>query len=175
MDQIEKELLEQLKKEGIKVPAYEMTYDRNFVIGRVRSKGPSIGEHILKCVVYSEDIKLVYHWANEVADELEILDQYGLKPKGKKLKAAVYSELLKADFGESVKDMKVQLMEFRNTYTKTNSKKQYPRFEITPELIVRLFRTYTNIINRASQLLSVQQDTGHSEFLQIVIDEIKRS
>ncbi len=163
MDQIERELYKQLKKEGY---AFEMAYDRSYVIKKVRAKGPTIGEHILKCVVYSNDEQNVNHWIEEIAWELDILDDYDLKPKGKKLKPETYEELLKLDFGESPKDMRTQLKEFSFTYTRDSSKKKYPKFEITQELIEKLFRVYIAIIKRVSELLSETTETGGERFKQ---------
>lgn len=165
MDQVEKELFEALLKQGY---AMEMSYDREYVRNKLEAKGPTIGEHILKIVVYKDDKQYLPGYVEEISNELQVLSIYDLKPKEKKLEPQEYAKRLGWNFGESVNDMYAQLMDFRQTYTRPSSKKPYPPFTVTRKLAEELFTVYTAIISAVSVQLAKPGETENEVFKEII-------
>lgn len=164
MDEADVELFQALKRQGY---AIEMSTSRKEVLDKVESAGPTIGEHILKMVVY-QDSKYVEGYIEEVAVDLQAISLYSVKPRAKKLKAEVYEKLLCSRFGDSFNDMKGNLLHFSVHHTRPNSIKKYPPFTVTSELVAQLLVVYTDVIRRASALLAREDEVDASEFATMI-------
>lgn len=132
-----------------------MSFSRKECLAKLENLSPIIDEHIMKCVIYSEELNSsVNYWLNELAAWMCKANGYKSTTK---LKAADYLNSLFIDFGEDINDAEANLSIFQAHNVRS---KEYPEFEITPELCDKLYKTYQSIIDISiDQLVSGQRLT----------------
>lgn len=166
MDQVDKELLERLRKAGYRV-AFEMSRPRGFILEKTRSKSETICEHILKCIVYSNDAENVEGWIDEIAEELLIISRYPADTRTERLKEKDYLTELMYSFGNEESDMLVNLSDFRRSYTRGLGKKNYPPFVEDEKMAKKLWVAYIQIVQDAAKLLA-NKNTTKQDFIKII-------
>ena len=146
---------------------YAMSFTRKDVLKRLESMSEEISDHIIKCVVYKNDLGQLDHWAGEISTLLNRANRARSKTK---LKEKDYYTTLFSTFGDDESDADINLDYFRNRYCKKYS--QYPDFEITHELAVSLYRVYSYIIEQSLNILLSTNIQPIYEWKQIVLHAI---
>jgi hypothetical protein len=73
-------------------PLFEMAYKRKFATDKIRELAPNIAEHLVKVLAFNDEAK--NHWITEINTWVRKINNITLKPKGNKLPADTYYELL---------------------------------------------------------------------------------
>ena len=136
--------------------------ERRKILDTAYSYSSSIGNHIIKCVVYGKADKYYNHWIDEISTW--ITDINSRKPKkGFKLKPKDYKDNLFVDIGDEVQDAKRELLKFQRRYTE-GPDAAYPEFEITQDLYFDLFDCYWELANMISKKLGkYNQETAKAD------------
>lgn len=123
-----------------------MSSYRKKYIEKLESYSDKLEEHVLKCIVYPEN-NSKDEWIKEISAWLLRPCITTVKPKGKKLKADDYRDSIFSCFGDEKVDAELSLAWFKDVFiSKPENKKKYPDFEITDELVNKVFNTYNKFI-----------------------------
>lgn len=123
---------------------YAMSHPKKIVLSRLCDLTEQINKHVIKCVVYQYATTTdPEHWVHEIAAWINKANCYKCKSK---LTEQDYEDTLFGAFGDELYDAKINLLEFRDKNVKYRSIGQYPDFEITDELVAKLFETYQQIL-----------------------------
>lgn len=90
--------------------------------------------HLFKCVVFGNSTGDLYHWEQEIANYLNIINNVKIKGSNNKPSVKFYEDNFFYYFGDEVKDYKGGLEDF-----KLRIGKKYPPFEVTEELYTKVF------------------------------------
>ena len=137
-------------------PVFCMAVDRPKAEKILKKNAETLQRHILKCVVYEDSTGNLKHWVeDEISEYLSIANDVVLKPDSKKCKPKFYEETLFSFIGDAEIDAKTDLRLFLQDVLKT---KEYPTFEITNDLIHRLYVVYQTFVNTFVPILSKKND-----------------
>ena len=137
---------------------YGMAMDRKRAIKVMCSLNDVINDHIIECVVYHEErSSTLAHWVEEIAAYLNQID--GIKCCSQ-LKKRDYMESVFSPFGDARGDAKWNLSYYKFRNARKSKENQYPDFEITEELIDKLYATYQAVITNGLPWL--MSKTEHS-------------
>ena len=129
---------------------HEMAENRNKVLDNISSQYDSLVEHFVKLVVFKNTTNDFNEWSKTVADILDLCNRFLVKTKTGKLKSDEYLGNL---FG--IED-NFDLWDAENILTKFQRGigKNYPKFEITDELINEFFTKYSELVKYFVPILS---------------------
>ena len=145
----------------------------------------TIFKHILLIGVYQDSLKALEHWANEIAIGLDSVNSYITKgTRSGKLKKEEYKLRVFLHFGDDVTDIKNRIKQFRHDYCKpdkysdnpyirisqSDKNKVYPYFEVDEDIVVRTFKFYIALAERASEVLSRKNDYNTINFKNLVLE-----
>lgn len=133
---------------------FGMAVPRAKALEILKKNSETLAYHLIKCVVYGDSFGAdVYkHWVEyEICEYLSIANDVITKPKNRKLKTENYLDTVFADMGTTRQDASVALRNFRIENRKA---KEYPDFEVTPELVDSVFVTFQNVIEYALPVLT---------------------
>lgn len=117
---------------------------RSEAISTLSNMKDTVGEHIIKCVVYHDERPdTLMHWVKEISACLKHAD----KITGRcALKERDYLEHLFGSFGDTREDAEWTLDNYQFKNERRPEHEQYPEFEITDELVNRLYAISRAII-----------------------------
>lgn len=146
----------------------------------------TIFKHILLMGIYQSSLHAEEHWANEIATSLQGINRLTTKgTKSGKLKKDYYVLNVFLHYGDEVRDIESRIHSFRHDFCKPKTysdnpyiridqespNKKYPYFEITNEMIIRTFKFYTSLAERASEVLSTKNSYETVNFKNLVLEE----
>lgn len=144
-----------------------MSFTRKECLAKLENLSPIINEHLMKCVIYSEELhNTLNHWTNELAAWLCKANGY---KSTSRLKEADYINSLFVDFGEDINDAEANLSIFQ---AHNDRSKEYPQFEITDELCNQLFDTYQKLIEASLPHLVSGHRLTVTEWKQLISEVI---
>lgn len=145
---------------------YAMSMDRSRALKRIDGFSEVLPEHIIKCVVYGNTTNDLHHWVcHEICGYLGIVNEITVRPNDKKLKASDYASSLFGFMGDAWNDAYVAL----GTYALENERsKQYPAFEVTDELVDRVFFAFQSIITDTVPIFTTKNNMKREDFIPIV-------
>ena len=151
----------------------ELATSRNVAIGRIESYSELIFEHIIKILVYGNTSNNLDHWIIEISTWLTHISSMKIKTKTGKLKAQEYYDLLFGSIGEDEHDITVML---KFMQTELCVKKSYPKFEVTVDLVNKVYTVLTNLGNNISFMLAdrrIYNSVAFSSIIHDQLDEVK--
>lgn len=150
---------------------FGMASTRDAVISRLKSYSKTLTYHIIKCVIYGDSTGDLDHWIHdEICEYLAIANNLYIKPKNKKLKVIDYENSLFSMMGDSEIDAQNCLREFR-LYNNRTSK--YPAFDITSDMVDRLYSTFQSIIHKMCPILATSNNLDRDDFVSMIYSSIK--
>lgn len=152
-------------------PILAMSMYRDVARRALAKNAETLAEHILKCVVYQNSTDNLKHWVeDEICVYLDIANSITVKPKAKKLKKSDYMETIFSYIGDSERDAKIALQQFKIDNDKTH---QYPEFTITPQLILQLFDAYNLIVSQMLPIFTSKNELGPQDLYKLVYTAVK--
>ena len=91
--------------------------------------------HLFKCVIFGNSTGDLYHWEQEIANYLNIINNIKIKGNNSKPSVKFYEDNFFYYFGDEMEDYRGGLEDF-----KSRIGKRYPSFEVTEELYSKVFR-----------------------------------
>lgn len=91
--------------------------------------------HLFKCVIFGDSTGDLYHWEQEIANYLDIVNDIKIKGNNGKPSIKFYEDNFFYYFGDEVEDYRGGLEDF-----KSRIGKKYPPFEVTEKLYNKVFR-----------------------------------
>ena len=144
-----------------------MSWNRNRALSKLSSMSDTFVKHILKCVIYSDNMRDYNHWIQEISNYLEVANDIELKPRNKKPSKSDYEDTLFDALGNTRKDARNNLKLFLWEIEETH---QYPEFEITEKLINNVFETCKNIVDTFVPIL-ITKNSEDAESFQPKVEE----
>ncbi len=150
-----------------------MAYERPKGLSILRKNADTLSNHVLKCVAYGNSTGDLSHWVeDEIADYLRIANEVYLKPKSNKPKKSDFISTLFATFGDDARDAKCNLLQFLVDNRKRKFDKQYPIYDVTVELIQRLYTAYQNLIEAMIPILTTKNDYDKEDLIPIIYEAV---
>lgn len=142
----------------------EMSQKRNFCIKRIESYTDEIYEHIIECVVYAEYRYHRKHWIDELAAWFDIINSAKMN-KNKKFSFEKYKDLVFNGFGTDKYDALANLKDYKakNLIKINKGKKAYPDFNITDNMVEKLFKVYQTFIEKYCTIFADKNNTYELE------------
>ena len=145
---------------------FGMALNRKDVLTKLSALSEDISVHVIKCVVYHDTLpESMHHWISELSAWFAQASRYKCKSK---LKAIDYAENLFGAFGETLYDADANLTGYQILNAKSIHSERYPDFEVTPELIDKVFKTYQAIIDETIPIFLSGQSRTSSEWAKIL-------
>lgn len=114
--------------------------------------------HLFKCIIFEDSTGDLYHWEQEIANYLNIINNIKIKSNNGKPSVKFYEDNFFYYFGDEAKDYEGGLEDFKNRIGK-----RYPSFEVTEELYNKVFEVvqdfalyFANIFARENNLNSIK-------------------
>ncbi len=153
----------------MKVYVRTMSLERNKALRRAGEYSQATIEHIIKILAYSDIRKMdVDHWIGEIAQWFHEIDGITIEPKNTKLKL---NDILRETFGsmgdelnDYQNELRVFLFDNKRGYFNYESKKPYPDFEITDDLVKMFKDCCDDIVDEITPLLIDKQDHSKQEY-----------
>ena len=142
----------------------EMGQKRSFCIKRIESYADEIYEHIIECVIYAKDTYHRKHWIDELSAWFDIINSVRMD-KNKKLSFDKYKDILFSGFGTDRYDALSNLKDYKakNLIKINRDKKAYPDFEITEDMVEKLFLVYQLFIEKYCTIFADKNNTYELE------------
>lgn len=143
-----------------------------------------IYEHVLLIGIFGDSLNTLNHWATELSSFLSRINEKETNgTKSGKLKKEYYKGNLFFNHGDSIDDIKSDIISFRDIYclfkdTPTNpyilnsaryKERTYPYFEVTPEIINRTWELYNLLAEEMSNLLSNRNKVSQSDIKNMIL------
>lgn len=149
----------------------EMALPKDKVESLSRQLGVKICEHLIMCGVYGNSLNCLSHWLDKLAAWFSRIDMKEVKTPSGKLKASSYAyNIYQYNIGENINDIESAIYDFRDDNCATDEEKEaakhndkiaksikdktYPYFEITTDLILRVYNTIRATMLVTSEALS---------------------
>lgn len=124
---------------------FAMSQSRKQVLQDFQDLGGIINTHIIKCVVYGNTLSNdLPHWIHEIATW--IADANSIKCKSK-IKEKDYRDMLFGSFGDDLEDAWRNLRRFKLRNGRLLNSEPYPDFDITDEMVDKLFDAYQDLVD----------------------------
>lgn len=150
---------------------YGMAYSRKDVIENIHKIKDALEEHILKCAIYGDSTNNLTHWVKEVCGYLNYANRFSVKPNNGRLKYNDYLDNLFGFMGDAIGDAETDLLWFQ---LNNNHSKEYPDFEITPELIQRTFDIFNSIKEYMLPILTTKNNNlGAADFYDTIYNIVR--
>ena len=151
----------------------EMAYDRNKAIREIKYLADTVGDHLLKCVVYKDSLSCLEDWKEEIAGYLEDAGQITVKKQGK-LKPSDYQLYLFGEYADEYSDYKVCIGSFHAYYVVR--KERYPKFSLvedSPEFAKSLMSIHKALADKALPMLSSKSEYSFDDYYKVVDEVLK--
>lgn len=130
---------------------FAMSQSRKQVLQDFQDLGGIINTHIIKCVAYGDTMPNdIQHWQHEIATW--IADANSIKCKSK-LKERDYRDILFGSFGNDIEDARRNLKRFKLRNGRLLNAEPYPDFDITDDMVDKLFDTYRDLVDACTPIL----------------------
>lgn len=130
---------------------FAMSQSRKVVLNRLVALSDVINRHIIECVVYRDSLSSTLpHWVHEIAVWLQRANTLKCKSR---LKARDYEDSLFGYFGDDKEDARNNLIMYQLWNARSMNPDRYPDFEITDDMVDRLFSVYRDITTVCEQTL----------------------
>lgn len=144
---------------------YEMAMSRSMMIDFMENFSTLYRDHLLKCIIYKNNTGNLYHWTNELAEILCKVNSKVSKNNNYKLSEGVYKDYLLLAAGDTEEEWEDNLAVF-----KRKNKGKYPKFDITPNLILLTYNTVIDLAEYFAPILSTKNDYTKEKFQQKIIE-----
>lgn len=145
---------------------FGMSFSRKEAIDKMKAFSPRINEHVVEGVVYKELRGLtLHHWANEIATPLCRINKMKCDSK---IKESDIRKNLFGSFGTCLDDAEINLAVYQAKNLELPIAKQYPDFEITDDLIMKLFKVYQSILDISISILLSKEVKSLTEWAAII-------
>ena len=165
MDQKEKELFESIEREN---GAYEMALEKKIGLKHLKGISKPFTERLIKLVVYGRSLgdEVFEHWIeDDVCNYLSHVNDIEVKTPNKKLQEIEYRKGLLTELGETVTDYSVIIRSFR---IKVRETKEYPDFQVKPEMATALYAICSDLFDEVCPILSTQNQMTQADFVPVV-------
>ena len=143
-----------------------MSYPRKQLTDKLTSLSKVLNQHVIECVVYRDVRKdTISHWVTELAAWMNKVNRLKCSST---FKAKNYKNTLFGEFGTTIDDAEMNLWLYQQLNEKYNATKQYPAFEITPELVNKLYITYTDIVSISLPILCSKDVKSANEWYRLL-------
>ena len=131
---------------------FGMSFNRKSTLNRLSRHANDIRDHIIRVVVYKDIRKQdLHHW---IHDELSNwLYRATLSKCDVKLKPKDFMDTIFMGLGKTEYDAQVTLMDFQDDFCTDKIENPYPMFEITDELVSKVYSTYVKFIDTCMPVL----------------------
>ena len=145
-----REIWEELKSLNVeKEVLVEMAMSLGEAKARLESIESQYFNHVIKCVVYGDSTGDLYYWEQEIANLLNIANNIKIKSGNGKLSERSYKDYFFYAWGDEVADYEGGL-----EYFKIKNSNRYPDFEITEDLVKKVFEVVSDLAEYFSPLFS---------------------
>ena len=127
-----------------------------------------INEHVLKCVIYYDDLNCLSHWIDEITNWIYQASTVSSKHR---ISKKVYEKTVFGWFGEDIQDCRSNLYEFYSKFVK--KRKAYPKFEISEQLVDQVYRAYRELESEIIDMYTSKYNYSKSDYLEAVTDILK--
>ena len=135
-------------------------------IDRLRAVKDIINDRIIECVAYPDMCRRTReYWASEIAARLKQIDTF---TDCTILKRRDYLEYLFGPFGDAKDDAEWNLSNYKFRNERRPEHEQYPDFEITDELVDKLYETYQAIMSASLPLLVSKTKHSMTEWTSLI-------
>lgn len=146
-----------------------MSLEKSTALKQMKSFSDVVNEHILKLVVYGDIRKDdIRGWINTIANWIHQADDITLKPKSRKPSEEQIMSSLFRFAGDDIRDYERALFAFKadNLSGKfsSESKSEYPDFEVTSELTKELMVNCDELIRATLPLLRDKNNHSLDEY-----------
>lgn len=141
---------------------FAMATNRKLAKGRIISLADELCSNIVKISVYPKSVDC-QHWIDEIANWVDAINKITLKPNNAKFNYNEYTEMIFEYFGDSRLDLYALLSEW--IIKNCRHGKKYPEFEVTEDLIDRLFLNLNKLKDYVCRLCSSKNNVNRSEIL----------
>ena len=121
-------------------------------------------EHLLKCIIFGDKTRNLWHWCDEIAGKLSKVNNILLKSGGKLSQKYYENEFLLA-CGDCNFDFELTLEEFQKKF-----RLKYSSFEITDELIDYTTKTFLYFSKCLTPILCKVNNRSKDWFRNIILD-----
>ena len=129
----------------------EMASERSRVINRIGSYSQTLGDHVLKCVVYKDKLpQYLDGWKDEIAEYLWLSGDMLVK-RQRKLRPTEYQSYLFDEYANEFYDYRACLGHFLLISRKTGN---YPAFDITDSLVEEFMNIHQTLAKATLLMLS---------------------
>ena len=147
----------------------EMAIERKRLIPKLEGMTDTIGNHVIKCIVYKDAFRSYRYWISEIANQFTLAG--GLEVKGRiKLKSSEYQKILLDDFANEPSDFHAMLFEFL-----IKESKDYNPFEITDKLVGSFVGVYKELSKKVIPMISnkniIYKQSEYEEVIKSILDE----
>ena len=134
---------------------------------KIESFGDMIQRHIIECVIYSNDLYNTSHWVNEISAWMNKISKIKCKST---LTEKDYKECLFTRYGDEVDDAKWDLDDYHDSSLR---KANYPDFDVTDELALKLFNAYAKFMSATLPVLVKGVLVSYEDWQVILSDVFK--
>ena len=143
-----------------------------------------IYEHILLIGIFGDSLNTLNHWATELSAFLSRINEKETNGTSSgKLKKDYYKNNLFLNHGDSINDIKSDIIGFKDLYclfeeTPTNpyilnstryKERTYPYFEVTNEIVNRTWEFYNLVASKMSDLMSKRNNLTTTDIKNIIL------
>lgn len=147
---MDKETWEELKDLNVERDVLiEMAMSLGEAKARLESIESQYFSHVIKCAVYGNSTGDLNHWEREIANYLNIVNSIKIKSGNGKLSEKSYKDYFFYAWGDEVTDYESGL-----EYFKIRNSDRYPDFEITEDLVYKVFEAVSDFAEYFSPLFS---------------------
>lgn len=144
-----------------------MSFPRKEALFKMESLSEEINEHIIQCVVYKELRYLtIDHWVGELATWMNRVNKIKCSSK---LKKRDYLDTAFGSVGDSLIDADVNIDAYKLKNQKKTKDEQYPDFEITDELLKKLYDKYVEVIEISLPILMSKEILSIPQWKEILL------
>lgn len=143
-----------------------------FPMSKVKDKlladSKQLNEHILKCVIYYDELHCLSHWIDEITSWVYKASTVSSKHN---ISGKTYQNTIFSWFGEDQRDCESNLYDFYAKFVM--KRKSYPEFEISDYLIERLYHVYREFERDLIDMYTSKYNYSKSDYLEAVTDILK--
>lgn len=142
----------------------EMAFNRDKAIEKIKHETETYSEHLIKCILYKNKTNSLWHWCDELANKIDIVNKIKLKSGGKFSQKFYEDEFFLAD-GDCPSDFEITLKDFKRDF-----RFKYPDFEITSKMIEEVSRSFNDISLYFSNILCRENNKNKEWFRNALLD-----
>lgn len=154
----------------------EMPRQRKNSLDKLSNFNDPLVEDIIKIVVYGDTTNNLKHWFDQTGLWLSKVNS--VKYDGdKKFKPQTYiDKIFDSAFGNSIDDAENEIVYFqvKNASGKTWDRKQYPEFELTQDMVEKVFKINQEFTETFPKIFSTKNNYNTDDFRKMAKDIIDK-